>query len=206
MKKVLSFSIAGLLIAVLVSTIVTALVKSSFYYPIKNENVKIVQVWNSGNLLKEYKTADDDDKEIIEEILRLNQKGFKETVLASVFLNHYSYETSVQYGSVSVNNIITSSINEFVLVLDFTNYYQGNTQTLELFGEVYHDNSRPTGDSTVQYKKMIFQVSNTDTLGEITIYLENTVNAVPNLNNSLYQIKTLGKQDELYKYLRYLAS
>lgn len=206
MKKVLSFSIAGLLVAILVATIVTALVKSSFYYPINNDEVMIVQVWKNGALHTEYKSANEDDAEIIDEILSLNKKGFQETVLASIFLNHYSHKTHVVYNSTSVNNILTSPLNEFVIILDFTNYYQENTKTLELFGEVYKDTTKPTGDSTVQYKKMIFQVSNTDSLNEITIYLENTVNAAPNLNNSLYQIKTLAKQDKLYNYLKHITA
>jgi len=206
MKKVLSFSIAGLLVAILVATIITALVKSSFYYPIKNEEVMIIEVWKNGIIHTEYKSADENDAKIIEEILNLNKKGYEETVLASVFLNHYSHKTNVVSISTAINNIITSTLNEYVIILDFTNHYQENTKTLELFGKVYNDPNKTTGDATVQYKKMIFQVTKADTLGEITIYLENSTNGVPNLSSSLYQIKTLAKQDKLYNYLEYLTA
>lgn len=207
MKRILSFSIAGLLVAVFIATIVTALVKSTFYYPIANENVVNVEVWKNGAKYKNtYLSAYEEDKEVIDEILRLNEKGFKETVLASIFLNHYSFKTDVVYQSVNVNNIIENPLNEYVLVLDFSGYYSENTKKLELFGKEYKDDNISTGDASVYYQKMIFKVSNTSTMQEVTIYLENTSNTAPELNNSLYQITTLAKQSELYKYLKHITS
>lgn len=205
MKKTLSYTVAGLLILVLITTIVTAVVKSTFYNPMKyyNDEVRAIEVYK-GTKRAEYiyeANKETADNAVIKEILRLNDKGFSETVLASFFLGSYSYKTQVTKETQNLNTLILNERNDIFLVIDFTYGYSDNAQNLKLFGEEYKDTNQ------VKFSKLIFQVKNTSSLDEVVIYLEdNSTSAVGQLSQSLYQVKTLAKQTELYSYLQDLIS
>ena len=208
MKKIMSYVITGLLAVLLITVCVLAIVSSSFYNPVDGDNVKRVEIWHDGEKVA-YNAINEDGRATIDKILEANAKGYQEKILTSIFLGYYAENMKVEHkpaeNAESIANMLKNNPESYFVVFDFTygaEDLESAMQTLKVDG---HDYLLPEvedeEEAKVKYSRLIMQVSDSDTFGDIVIYLEETNNVISTSSTALksnYRVTTKGYQTELY--------
>ena len=208
MKKIMSYVITGLLAVLLIAVCVLAIVSSSFYNPVDSENVKRIEIWHGDNKIA-YNAINEEDQDVIQKILDANAKGYQEKILTSIFLGYYADSMKVEHqpaeNAESIGNLLKNNTDSYFIVFDFTygaEDFEAAKQTLKVNGNDYLlPNVEDEEAAKVTYSRLIMQVSEKDTFGEIVIYLEETNNVITPGSASLksnYRVTTKGYQTELY--------
>lgn len=196
-KKVASIVIVALVCALVLVTIVLALV------PKKLENV-IPTGYNSitiysGDASQTYNVKYDEtnpsNSEVASKVLTLHQDSLKDSILSAIFQGVGSFDVNVV--NKSVDNALTTAKDESEYVLTF-NY--GTTQTLKIGGKEYKHKADLSGEY-VTFDKIIMPLGSKDSFEECTLYLVQKGSTSSTTYKSKYRVKYLAHHSDLVKYI-----
>ena len=192
-KKVLSIVILCLVVAVTLATIILAVIPKKLYNPV-TEGYYTVNVYKDkkNNLYLATDTADQEDKDFIEKLNKLQQKSVQDNILSALFQGTGKFEERVVYESTATDAMSKVANVEDQVCLIF-NYL--DEQTLMMNGKACTHASATGKDNTIVYTKMFMQISDNEQFEECTIYLTGSD------NKSNYQVKFLAHQSDIYEYL-----
>lgn len=193
-KKIASISIIAVVLALVVTTIILALVPKSMDNPIMNKANTIVIYQDDASARYTYDPTaiTDEQKEVnnvIDTIMDLHEESLKDNVLSAIFQGTGKFKIHVTDNYVA--NVISTVAKKDGNCIVF-NYY-GDTQVLKFNDEVYihEDNGQ-----SVTFDMIVMPLGSSDSFEECTIYLANS-----ETNKSSYQLKFLAHQSELNDYI-----
>ena len=195
-KKIAIIAVGAVVIALVITTIILAVVQSTFYAPdIKNaDEVRVLingsevgaGVYTNPNT---YDTENEDAEEkVFLDIMEKINLSEKESVLTSLFGGAYKYNEALAETDTEL-----SAIKENEVVIEFK---FDKEQTLKMNGEVKKDSD----GNEIKYNKVYIVVNDTTDLTETTAYL-----CVANKDKSSFKLTYLSKQAELYSFVKTLA-
>ncbi len=192
-KKVISIVIITLVLLLVAATITLACVKNPLYNPLP-ANYDYVDVYNSNGSATYYlEDGNEKNNAIFNTIGEKHKESFKANLLSEIFQGTLKYKVKVTSTAYSNINTIRDDA-KVCLVFNFL-----ETQTLELNGEVYKDDSSFVKE--VKYDQIVLPVINDTEFGECTMYLVTDKTE----GKSAYQVKFLAHQGDLYDYLESLT-
>jgi len=192
-KKILSISIIALVLALVVTTIVLAVVPKRLDNPIA-EGYDMITVYQNG-LERGYLYDDDKNSksnEVYSEIARLHSTSLKDNLLSALFQGTLNYELEVV--NKNTTNALSVAKAEGTKAIVFT-YLGDEKETLKINGKVYKDTSTMTS-KTVKFDQIIMPLNNSKNFEQCTIYLVDS-----STNRSNYQVRFLAHQSDLYNYI-----
>ncbi|MBE5736221.1 MAG: hypothetical protein E7356_02540 [Clostridiales bacterium] len=196
-KRVISITVIALVAALIITTIVLAIVPKKMQNVI-GDNYIMVRAYVDGTEVNKYLKNSDEFKKISE----LHEESLEDSLLSAIFQGSGKFDVKVKTADYS--NVL-SSVAEVagtnVLVFEFPSQDDGKQifQTLEVNGEVYKD-SNSLNESTVEYDMIVMPLVDSDNYDLCTIYLANSVTKV-----SSYKVEFFAHQSELYDYVASLA-
>ncbi len=208
MKKIIGIFIVSLLSLTVLATVLTAVIKTTLPNPIK-AGYETVEVWKNGTKIME---ATKDEvlpnapfQDELNKIDKLFKESLTDSVLSTLFQNNaFSYGLKVRDAE---NTAIANSVKDEGIWLVFIYSDAGTTsEKLQIDGKDYVDTTKAENvDRSVYYKKLIVKISDTSGYEDATVYLENTNRTVESGSlTSMYNIKFLARQENLFKYLNEL--
>ena len=199
-KKIASISIIAVVVALVITTVVLALVPKTMSNPIMDGYATITIY--QGNKSAQYKRsstattdAQREHNEVFEMINELHEKSLEDNLLSSMFQGTKDFKMNVVKASVA--NVITSVAETSGNAIVYT-YLGDEKLTLKLDGEVYEDESS-TG-AVVKFDMIVMPLNTGDSFEECKIYL-----ADRSTKKSAYQVTFLAHQAELNKYVSELT-
>lgn len=194
-KKIVSISVIVLVVALVITTVVLALVPKKMNDPIAEDyrRVWVYQGNKSAAFSYVANTTDEDQlehNEIIEKIQELHEDSLKDNLLSAIFQGTGSFKPEVS--KVKKTNATTSIAGQEGNALVFEYY---DMQTLKINGEVYKDEGT-LSSSTVTYDMIIMPLGDSENFDQCTIYLVDKSE-----NISYYQVSFLAAQSELNEYV-----
>lgn len=204
-KKVVSITIIAVMVALVLVTIILAVVPKRFEDPILS-NYSTITVYKDNLSQQYYYTPNATEKsqktnnEIFEKIGQLHKESLKDSVLSALFQGTGSFNVRVENNSISntIQTVIGSSGENVALV--FT-YLDEEPQVLQINGKPYRDTSRINQD-IVKFNMIVMPINTSDSFEETTIYL---LDSASSSNTSSYQVKFLSHQKDLYNYIKDLT-
>lgn len=193
-KKIIAISVIALLLAVVVTTIVLALVPKTLANPIA-DGYGTISIYVNGDDGRQLFKSNEEQKVVYEKIEKLHAESLKDNALSALFQGVNKYEMNVVASTVS-NAITTVAKAENAKVIVF-NYLGEDKQTLKINGSVYYDTTSPLTSKTVQYDTVIMPLIDGADFEECTIYLADSTNSY----KSMYQVRFLAHQADLYDYV-----
>lgn len=196
-KKIASISIIAVVVALVITTIVLALVPKTLSNPIMDGYATITLY--QGNKSAQYKynnTATTESQlehnKIFTTVQELHEKSFEDNLLSAMFQGTNKYEMEVVKAS---ETSVISKVAEKDGTCAIVYTYLGDEKlTLKLNGEVYEDESSTS--AVVKFDMIVMQLTNSDNFEECTIYLADRTT-----KKSAYQVKFLARQADLYEYV-----
>ena len=193
-KKIISISVVAVLIALVIATIVMALVPQTLANPIAS-GYGTISVYRNGDDGRQLFVSNAEHKVVYEKIEKLHVESLKDNVLSSLFQGVNGYDLKVV--PYTTNNTITNVAKAENAKVVVFNYLGDEKQVLKINGEVYYDKTTPLSSKTVQYDTVVMPLNSGKDYEECTIYLADSTNNY----KSLYQVKFLAHQSELYNYI-----
>lgn len=202
-KKIVSISVVALVLALVITTIVLALVPKRLANPIADGYASVTVY--KGSLDKQYfkdfyNTANATEAEkkynaVYGEIADLHAESLKDNLLSSMFqgLGKFGIEVVASLQSDVIKNVAKAEGNCLV----FT-YIGEDMQVLKINGEVYFEETALTSEA-VEYDMVVMPLSANTGFEERVIYL-----ADRETGKSQYQLKFLADQSELNEYIENL--
>lgn len=196
-KKVASIVIVALVCALVLVTIVLALVpkKLENVIPAGYNSITIYSGDASQTYNVEYDETNPSNSEVASKVLTLHQDSLKDSILSAIFQGVGSFDVSVV--NKNVDNALTTAKDESEYVLTF-NY--GSTQTLKIGGKEYKHKADLSGD-VVQFDKIIMPLGSKDSFEECTLYLVQKGTTSSTTYKSKYRVKYLAHHSDLVKYI-----
>ena len=192
-KKVISIVIITLVLLLVAATITLACVKNPLYNPLPT-NYDYIDVYNSNGSATYYlEDGNEKNNTIYNTIAEKHNETLKANLLSEIFQGALKYKAKVT--NTAYSNIQTI-INEASVCVVF-NFLE--SQTLELNGEVYKDDSSFAKE--VKYNQIVMPVANESEFQECIMYLVTDKTE----GKSAYQVKFLAHQGELYSYIDSLS-
>jgi len=196
-KKIASITIIAVVVALVITTIVLALVPKKMANPIASGYASITVYQNSTAAQYTYTANPTTDaqrahNEVYREIEKLHEESLKDNLLSAIFQGTGSFEANVkkEYKTNVLSSVAAQTGNALVY-----RYLSKDPQVLKVNGEVYKDQSTLSA-STVTYDMIIMPLQTGTNFEECTIYLVNTDD-----NTSSYQLTFLACQAELNDYI-----
>lgn len=209
-KKIASIAVVSLVCALVLVTIILALVPKKLENVIASGYDKIT-IYVDGkdqsylytenpDTASDHYASDIEQNEVISKVESLHKESLKDSLLSAIFQGVGSFDITVTTTSSSKSsNALTAAKNESdkVIVFDY-----GSEQDLVIGGKKYKY-KESTSASYVKFDKIIMPVGNSDSFEECTLYL-----VVPGSTSykSTYQVKFLAHQSELAEYIDSLES
>ena len=202
-KKIVSISVVSLVLALVITTIVLALVPKRLANPV-TEGYASITVYKD-NLGKQYfkdfynsTTATEAEKKynaVYGEIADLHAESLKDNLLSAMFqgLGKFGIEVVPSLNSNVVKNVAEADGNCLV----FT-YLGEDKKVLKINGEVYYDETSLKSEA-VEYDMIVMPLTAESGFAERVIYL-----ADRETGKSQYQLKFLADQSELNEYVESL--
>jgi hypothetical protein len=194
-KKIISISVIAVLAAVVIATIVLALVPQRLANPIAN-GYGTISIYVNGDDGRQLFKNNAEQKTVYEKIEQLHADSLKDNALSSLFQGVNGYEMNVVSISTISNAINTVAKAENAKVIVF-NYLGEEKQTLKINGSVYYDTESPLSSKTVQYDTVIMPLIDGADYEECSIYLADSTNSY----KCSYQVRFLAHQADLYDYI-----
>lgn len=185
-KKIVSITVLALVVALVITTIVLALVPKKMADPIASGYSRIIIYQDDASeAVSKTNRAD-----VFEKIEELHEESLKDNVLSAIFQGTGSFKATVkkEYKTNVTSSIAAQSGN--ALVFEYL-----ETQVLKIDGEVYKDEGS-LGASTVEYDTIIMPLTDGTNFEECVIYLVDSSE-----NTSSYQVSFLACQAELNDYI-----
>lgn len=194
-KKIISISVVSLVLAIVITTIVLAIVPKKFNNPIQDGYASIT-VYKDG-LAQQYTyienpttEADREHNDVYTTIENLHEKSLKDSVLSALFQGTGSF--NVQVESFTTVNAITEVAKKEKNALVFT-YME--KQTLKVNGEVYKDVGT-LSSTEVEFDMIVMPLGETKNFEQCKIYLCDRSN-----NESEYTLTFLAHQADLNNFI-----
>lgn len=203
-KKIVSISVVSLVLALVITTIVLALVPKKLVNPI-NDGYASITVYKDKEGTQYFKnlynstTATEAEKKynaVCGEIADLHAESLKDNLLSAMFqgLGKFGIEVVASLNSNVITNVAQAEGNCLV----FT-YIGEDKQVLKINGEVYYDENALKSEA-VEYDMIVMPLSANSGFEERVIYL-----ADRETGKSQYQLKFLADQSELNEYIENLG-
>ena len=196
-KKIVSITIIAIVVALVITTIILALVPKKMADPIASGYASITVYQDSTANQYIYTASPTTDaqrkhNEVYKEIERLHEESLKDNILSAIFQGTGSFKASVKRENKTnaINSIAAQAGNALVY-----RYLSNEPQVLKINGEVYKDEST-LSSQTVTYDMIIMPLGTGTNFEECTIYLVDTEK-----NASSYQVTFLACQAELNDYI-----
>ena len=203
-KKIVSISVVSLVLALVITTIVLALVPKKLVNPI-NDGYASIAVYKDKEGKQYFKnlynstTATEAEKKynaVYDEIADLHAESLKDNLLSAMFqgLGKFGFEVVPSLNSNVVKNVAEAEGNCLVF------YYIGeDKQVLKINGEVYYDENALKSEA-VEYDMIVMPLTAESGFAERVIYLADRTTG-----KSQYQLKFLADQSELNEYVESLS-
>lgn len=200
-KKILSIVAVSLVCALVVLTIVLAIVPKKLNNPIMT-GYQSITVYKDKVDQTYYYTANTTEQneikqnEIFTKIQELHEASLQDSLLSALFQGVGGFDIKVV--TEDVNNAITDVKTNYegsdILVFNYA-----SEQTLKLDGEEeYKHSTSMFGSQSVKFNMMVMPIGSSDSFEECTIYLTKSDKSCE------YQLKFLAHQNELASYLKTL--
>jgi hypothetical protein len=186
-KKIISISAIAVVVALVITTIVLALVPKKMANPIADGYSFITVYQDSKSAAYSPK---DEHNEIIDNIKDLHEKSLKDNMLSAIFQGTGSFKPSVEKSNVTSVRSKIAEAEGNALVFTYM-----EEQTLKINGEVYKDTGTLSA-STVTFDCIIMPLTDGTNFQECKIYLVDSEE-----NKSSYQVTFLACQAELNEYV-----
>lgn len=193
-KKISAIAVIVLVLALVVTTIVLAVVPKTMANPI-SDGFSYVMVYqgNKSALFTPNPTATGDEaehNEIFNKIYELHEESLKDTLLSAIFQGTGSFSLTVDKKNPVANVITTIAESEGNAVV----FQYSSTQVLKIDGEVYNDELSSKG--VIEYDMIVLQLNDSENYEECVAYL-----ADASTKKSVCQVKFLAHQSELNEYV-----
>ena len=199
--KIASISIVAVLVALVITTIILALVPKTMENPVEDGFANITVYQNGTSQLYSYNpnaTTESEKKhnEIYNKILELHEESLEDNLLSAIFQGASKIKTTVDIKQVpsALNKVAEGNGIVF-------NYLQSEKMVLKIGGEVYKVDINSLSSSTIQYDTLIMPLGTSEDYELCTIYIADSSNNY----NSSYQIRFLAHQAELNDYISGLS-
>lgn len=197
-KKIVTISIISIVLALVLTTIILALVPKKMENPIADGYASItVYKDSSSQQYKKYEnpttTAETNFAEVYNTIKNLHEESLKDNLLSAIFQGTGSFDSKVT--SKYVSNVISSVAKADGNALVFTYLEE---KTLMIGGEVYY-NETSLNSTTITFDMIVMTLGTSDNFEECTIYLADRDDY-----KSSYQVSFLARQGELNDYINSL--
>lgn len=196
-KKIISISVVSLVIALVITTIVLALVPKRLANPVA-EGYATITIYKD-NVGQQYLYSNDAETNaeknhnaIYKKIQELHEESLKDNLLSSMFqgLGKYGIEVVPSITTKVIEDVAKANGNALV----FT-YTGEKPQVLKINGEVYY-NTTAISSTVVEYDMIVMPLNENDSFEECTIYLVDRESS-----KSSYKLKFLANQGELNDYI-----
>lgn len=187
-KKILIIVSLALVVALIATTIVLAVVKKSYMpeFDLTPQTVRIVR--QSDNA--EFESSEShSSKEKFENVVKLFDDSFKQSVLGSIFGGNSSKRIDIE---------LVSKLPSFDEGYTFTFDYKAD-MVLKKDGKnfVYGTNT----DKQIKFRQVIFNITDTNGFNQICLYAKEIVGS----NTYYYEIETIANVSALYDYMSELT-
>ena len=187
-KKILIIVSLALVVALITTTIVLAVVKKSYMpeFDLTPQTVRIVR--QSDNA--EFESSEShSSKEKFENVVKLFDDSFKQSVLGSIFGGNSSKRIDIE---------LVSKLPSFDEGYTFTFDYKAD-MVLKKDGKdfVYGTNT----DKQIKFRQVIFNITDTNGFNQICLYAKEIVGS----NTYYYEIETIANVSALYDYMSELT-
>lgn len=194
-KKITSITVIALVVALVITTVVLALVPKKMNDPIASDYKRVWVYQDNVSAAFSYVANPTTDEqrahnEIIETIKELHEESLKDSVLSAIFQGTGSFKSEVT--KTKKNNALTSVAEQTGNAIVFE-YFED--QELKVNGETYKDEGTLSA-SPVTFGKIIMTLGTSENFEQCTIYLVDSSDG-----HSYYQVTFLAAQAELNDYV-----
>ncbi|MBQ7351322.1 MAG: hypothetical protein IJW59_00430 [Clostridia bacterium] len=194
-KKIISISVVAVVLALVITTIVLAIVPKKFSNPIQ-DGYATITIYKDG-LAQQYTysenpvtEADKEHNAVYTTIRDLHEKSLKDSVLSALFQGTGSFNVDVN--NFSTINAISTVAKEVDNALVFT-YME--KQVLKIDGEVYKDVGT-LSSKEVEFDMIVMPLGDTKNFDQCKVYLCDKSN-----NECEYSLTFLAHQADLNNYI-----